>query len=242
MPVAPGGTLTVTIVTENTGGIGSILETLPGGFTYVSSDLPADNLLDITGPDLEFSLFLEAIVTYDVTAPMETGDYTFVGSLRTGPGADGLSDVGGATTVTVGTATNGGTDTTDGMDEVNVATAKTTPGSNQSLRVRGMVLYGPTDNITVNLKDFGVPSSIDPAHVLVTQGGSANPTDVEVDGTKVTLIAPFDPAGATPADLSGAVTDVTTIDFRRAAGITLPIRHGDYDIKVSTIPHNRGRW
>ena len=118
---------------------------------------------------------------------------------------------------------------------VNIATVKTEPGSNQSLKLEGDVVYGPTDNIFVNLKKFGVPSSIDPSHVLVTRdGGTANPSDVEVDGTTVTLVAPFDPETAGAGNLSAGAGDTTIIDFRRAAGITLPIRHGDYDVEVST--------
>ena len=228
--VAPGAELVVTIALTDYGRAGGVEETLPEGFTFVSSGSGGDT----KGENQVAFVLLSTVesVSYTVTATNVEDTYDFSGTFTFGSPPTTV-DVGGDTTVTVAADATGGNG--GGTDEVNVATTKTTPGSNQSLRVRGMVLYGATDNITVNLKDFGVPSSIDPAHVVVTQVGSANPTDVEVDGTKVTLIAPFDPAGATPPNLSGAVTDVTTIDFRRAAGITLPIRHGDYDIKVSTV-------
>ena len=96
MTVAPGGTVTVTIATANAGSFPTVTETLPSGFTYVGSDLPADNVT-ITEPTLAFSLFdAPSTFTYDVTAPMATGEYTFEGSMRTAPGAAGLHVVGGA--------------------------------------------------------------------------------------------------------------------------------------------------
>ena len=73
MPVAPGEPLTVTIVTTNAGSLASVMEMLPSGFVYVSTDLPADNVIDSTEPDLEFSLFdAPTTFTYVVTAPMAT--------------------------------------------------------------------------------------------------------------------------------------------------------------------------
>ena len=66
-------------------------------------------------------------------------------------------------------------------------------------------------------------------HVTVSIGDDmdANPTDVEIDGTKITLIAPFDPDDANADRLSSDDSDTTTITFRRSAGITLPTVHGD---------------
>ena len=115
-------------------------------------------------------------------------------------------------------------------------TGSTEPRSDQSLTVRGFVDYSDADNITVNLNKFGVPSSIADNQVVVSVGdNSANPSDIEIDGTKVTLVAPFEyTSGTSTAKLSATVNDLTTITFRRAAGITLPTLHGDYDIKVST--------
>ena len=168
-------------------------------------------------------------VSYKVLASPTAGEYTFSGEFET---ESATVNITGDSMVTVeAAATNGD----DGAGDTYSATSKTEPGSNQSLKVRGIVEYTTTDNIVVNLKKFGVPSSIDPSHVLVTRdGGSANPSDVEVDGTKVTLVAPFDPETSGAGNLSAGANDTTIIDFRRAAGITLPIRHGDYDVEVST--------
>ena len=116
------------------------------------------------------------------------------------------------------------------------ATSSNEPGSGQSLMVKGFVNYTDADNITVNLNKFGVPSSIDDDQVVVSDGtNSANPSDIEIDGTKVTLVAPFEyTSGTDTLKLSSNGDSATEITFRRAAGITLPILHGDYDIKVST--------
>ena len=117
-------------------------------------------------------------------------------------------------------------------------TSSNEPGSGQSLKVRGFVDYSDADDITVNLNKFGVPSSIDADQILVSVGDfSANPSDVEIDGSEVTLVAPFeydDKDTEKTEKLDASVTDLTIITFRRAADITLPTLHGDYDIKVST--------
>ena len=116
------------------------------------------------------------------------------------------------------------------------ATDNTTPGSNQSLVLESTIDHDNTDNIIVKLSSFGVPSSIDTDDVRISLTGGAAasgfPSDVEVDGTTVTLVGPVvnangETVGA--ADHTGA-----TITFRRGAGITLPIRHNDYDIKVES--------
>ena len=126
------------------------------------------------------------------------------------------------------------------------ATDATEPGSNQSLTVRGKVEFADSDNITVNLSKFGVPSSIDVDHVTVSVGGSnsANPSDVEIDDKKVTLVAPFeaDVAGSDDTEkLEADATQLTTITFRRSAAITLPTLDGTYDIKVSTSESPEGK-
>ena len=145
-------------------------------------------------------------------------------------------DTAGAATVTV---TQDGFASAEGSVIIETtdydATDATEPGSNQSLRVRGRVVYASSDNITVNLEKFTVPGSIDVDNVsLNVNGMDADPSDVETNGTKVTLVAPFETSGTTPVKLYAGSSDLTTITFRRSAGIILPILHGDYDIKVST--------
>ena len=223
--VAPGDTVTVTISTANAGGFGIVTEMLPSGFIYLTSNALG---VDDSDPSAPVFTFAGTGFTYDVTAPMTPDDYVFSGVLRAGdpPGSYPVGD----TTVTVGTgATNG-----NGETEYK-ATSETEPGSNQSLMVQGYVDYSDVDNITVDLDKFGVPSSIDTDHVVVSVGvNSANPSDVEIDGKKVTLVAPFETSGASPVKLESDVSDLTSITFRRSAGITLPTLHGDYEIEITT--------
>ena len=160
------------------------------------------------------------------------------------------ADVGNANMVMVTPVGNGDavvtvtlTDELDGEDTATIAVTvtestvvgSTVPGSDQSLTVRGYLDYNDTDNITVKLKDFGVPSSIDNDNVVVSVGGDrANPSDVEISSTTITLVAPFDPDEDDVERLESDGSNLTTITFRRSAGISLPTVHDDYEIEVST--------
>ena len=70
------GEVVVTITLANYGGVGELVETLPGGFTYVSTT-HGDVVRD--GQELSFSLVGETSFTYTVTAPSTPKDYTFSG-------------------------------------------------------------------------------------------------------------------------------------------------------------------
>ena len=100
--VAPGGRVEVTITVANYDSGGSVTETLPQGFNYVSSNL---DQADVTGQEVRFTLQEETSLqeepsfTYTVTAPSEAGSYTFSGNLTYSGGNDPA--VGGASTVTV---------------------------------------------------------------------------------------------------------------------------------------------
>ena len=237
-------------------GLGSVTETLPTGFTYVSSN--AGIILEQANNQVRFAFTGLDSFTYTVTAPDAEGTYDFSGTFTFGsPGVTVV--VGGNDEVTVAVAPEPTMEPTpaptmeptpdptmEPTPDPTVqpkATTKTTPGSNQSLMLEADVDFTSTDSITVNLKDFGVPSSIAPAQISInvdgddpetTPGTGANPSDVEVDGTKVTLVGPYETGGNNPVNLAAQGTSITKIVFRRAAGITLPIRHGEYDIKVST--------
>ena len=232
-PVAPGAEFLVTIEVSDYGQFGQIEETLPQGFTFVSS--VSDR--GVARPDNKVSFtFISGIsgtvtsVSYTVSASMTEGDHTFNGVYIV---AEDSEDIGGDSIVTVAAPpTNGGNG--GGTDEVNVATGSTTPGSNQSLVLKSTIEHDNTEDIIVKLGKFGVPSSIDTRDVRISlTGGAADsgfPSDIEVDGTTVTLVGPVvnaDGENVGSDDHTGA-----TITFRRGAGITLPIRHGDYDVKV----------
>ena len=96
--VAAGGQVTVTIAFDISG-FGSVTETLPEGFTYVSSD-PA-GLGDADGQDVTFVPFdvPDDTFTYTVTASMVPGDYSFSGTVQ--DSRKDTRDVGGDTAITV---------------------------------------------------------------------------------------------------------------------------------------------
>ena len=96
--VAPGGGVVVTINAASYGVGGAVTETLPEGFTYVSSSLP-NSQVSVTGQQVRFTLQGDTSFTYTVTAPSVEGSYAFSGTLRDDERND--HDVGGDATVTV---------------------------------------------------------------------------------------------------------------------------------------------
>ena len=101
--MASGGQVTVTITADGYGSFGEVAETLPTGFTYVSSTLPDDQVKD-EGQTVTFSL-IPSTFMYTVTASSMGGDYSFMG-LFSGVDADfdafdGIA-VGGDSNLTVG--------------------------------------------------------------------------------------------------------------------------------------------
>ncbi|MYF64509.1 MAG: DUF11 domain-containing protein [Chloroflexi bacterium] len=102
--VAPGGTLVVTVAVLDYGGFGRVTETLPAGFTFVSSTHPEDQT-GVDGNTLRFTLLGGGTTgfTYTVTAPTSEGTYTFAGMLRDADRMD--HRIGGASEVTVGIST-----------------------------------------------------------------------------------------------------------------------------------------
>ena len=96
--VGPGGTVTVTIQAANYGQAGGVTETLPTGFSYLSSSLSASRVNE-NGQNVGFTLQGDTSFTYTVTASSTPNSYTFSGTLRDFDKTD--HTVGGATRVTV---------------------------------------------------------------------------------------------------------------------------------------------
>ena len=117
-PVAPGGTLTVTIDIADYGTFGTITETLPDGFSYLSSTHNSvAHPFNRNSQMVRFTLLGNTSVAYTVTASSVEGTHTFSGTLTD----SGMNDipVGGESTVTVGDAPLG----------VTLAYAGTTPAA-----------------------------------------------------------------------------------------------------------------
>ena len=80
-PVDAGSEVTVTITAEGHGAFGDVVETLPAGFTYLSSSLPDDQVTS-AGQTVTLSLLggtSPTTFTYTVTASSVEGDHSFTG-------------------------------------------------------------------------------------------------------------------------------------------------------------------
>ena len=94
-----GGRVTVTIAAANYGAVGSVTETLPQGFAYVSSSLPDEQVTEVDPHTMKFSLLGDTSFTYTVTASSVEDSYTFSGTLTDIDRNDHV--IGGAATVAV---------------------------------------------------------------------------------------------------------------------------------------------
>lgn len=79
--VAPGSQIEVTITAQNYGAFAQVMETLPGGFTFVGSSLP-DAAVDARLDAITFTLLGEEQFTYTVQAPAVEAEFTFSGVVR----------------------------------------------------------------------------------------------------------------------------------------------------------------
>ena len=97
--VDAGGEVEVTIDVAGLGGLGSVVETLPDGFSYVSSGL-SHSAVQVEGQEVTFTLLgSDSTFTYTVTAASVEGPHSFSGVVSN---ADAVAQpVGGAFIVTV---------------------------------------------------------------------------------------------------------------------------------------------
>ena len=96
--VAPAGEVVVMISASGYGSFGAVTETLPSGFSYVSSSLEDDSVT-VNGREVRFRLLGETDFTYTVAAPDAAGTYSFSGVLRNSDREE--VPVGGALTMAV---------------------------------------------------------------------------------------------------------------------------------------------
>ena len=106
--VDPGGQVVVTINASNYGAAGGVTETLPAGFSYVSSSLDDSQVSELGNNQVRFTLQGDTSFTYTVTASSTPGLYTFSGKLRDDADRDD-DDVGGESRITVNTPPAGPT-------------------------------------------------------------------------------------------------------------------------------------
>ena len=233
--VEAGGTLQVTITL---GGFnGRVEETLPVGFTYVSSSFdPAANgtVTDEMEPEIIFTVFGVNSVTYTVMAPdpLPAGAQTFSGVVR--PIGAAAAIIGGETSVNVPAATNGGNgDGNGGTDPELKLSSKTAGAAVQVvLNVNADSVKNEATDITVDLKKFGVPTTIAEGAVIIGGAYSGEPQSVTVNGNKVTLALYARFPGAADAAPEIAV-GAYTITFKQSAGITNPTKAGTATVEVN---------
>ena len=99
--VLPEGELRVTVEVFRYGGFGQLKETLPEGFTFVSSD-QAGVVAEVEGQTVTFSLLGVERVTYTVMAPITPGRYSFTGVILDNQKRE--AGTGGAVGIRVGPA------------------------------------------------------------------------------------------------------------------------------------------
>ena len=159
--VAAGGEVVVTIAAANYGSFGRVTETLPAGFSYVSSSLDAEEVR-VTGQAVRFTLQGDTSFTYTVTASSTGGAYDFSGELRDDDRTD--HDVGGASSVTVEAATQQAASASRSFDTASVA------AGGEVVVTIAAANYGSFGRVTETLPaGFSyVSSSLDAEEVRVT--------------------------------------------------------------------------
>ena len=123
---------------SNYGQAGGVTETLPAGFTYVSSNLmSAGQVEELPGNVVRFILQGDTSFTYTVTAATSTGAYDFTGMLRDDDKNDHV--VGGASRVIVPAKA--------GPARRSFSPATVTPGGRVKVTIAATG-YGPAGGIT----------------------------------------------------------------------------------------------
>ncbi len=96
--VTPESSVVLSVAASGYGASGGIAETLPTGFSYVSSSLP-ETSVTVTGQEVSFTLTGNQAFTYTVAAASQEGSYSFSGVIVNSNGAE--QTVGGISSVTV---------------------------------------------------------------------------------------------------------------------------------------------
>ena len=115
--VLPGADFRITICYSDIGSMGQVNETLPDGFTYVSSSLSSSAVVTGIGW-AKFTLLSGLNFTYTVTASDVAGTHTFSGTVKDEDKT--VAVIGGETTTKVSTTP---TVTATGADDKGTATA-----------------------------------------------------------------------------------------------------------------------
>ena len=236
-PVAPGGSVVVTIDTNDIGGFGSVTETLPAGFTYVSSSLGTDDVDASGGQVIVFTLIGEPDFTYTVTAPMEAGDYPFSGTVVDSD-RNSLA-VTGDTSLSVAAPQPEPTPEPDPDRELGASLSSYKADTAVSVTINSMAgagnpISGGRD-IVVTLSGFQIPAEIEEDTVIIDglmdDEFYGHPASIAVSGSTITLSLPTRNAatGERVPDIEGDYE----IIFKQSAGLKTPNSAGSKTITVA---------
>ena len=207
--VAPGETVTVTIQAANYGQAGGVTETLPSGFSYVSSSLSASQVNE-SGQNVRFTLQGDTSFTYTVTASSTPGPYDFSGTLRDFERDD--YPVGGTTRVTVE-----GPSATRSFNSATVA-----PGETVTVTIQA-ANYGQAGGVTETLPTgFAyVSSSLAASQVTELSGNQVRFTLQGDTSFTYTVTASSTPG---PYDFSGTLRDFERDDYPVVGATMVTVR------------------
>ena len=138
-------------------------------------------------------------------------------------------------------APKAGAQATDQVDMGSIEIESATPASGATVQVQltfnsGSDATGNFGTLEIELEGYGIPSQIDPKHVLIrtpasgTDPDNGNPVDVTVSGGVITLELNDDDDDGT-ADIEGDVDGVIIV-LRSRIGIMAPALAGTYDVRI----------
>ena len=233
--VAPGAEITVSIALSAYGEGGSVADTLPEGFSFVSGSIefvggggfsrPSGNMVNVVLAGAGVTS-----VVYKVTAPDAAGGpHEFTGNFVNF--ANESVDIGGMDMVTVAVApepTPEPTPAPDPMVELNTQE----PGAAVQITIRDSAAAAimPDEQIELDLSGFSVPDTIDDSDISISSGGyRGNPSNVVVSGSNVTMTVPN--VKANGDDQEAPVMGDYTIRIKQSAGITNAASGGSKTVK-----------
>ena len=180
--VAPEAEVVVTINATRFGVGGQIVETLPMGWGFVSSDPSGSDVYDADERTVSFTLLGgETRFEYTVTAPSDAGPHTFMGTLK--DFNQDVETIGGSATVTVTstptpeeTATPVPDDTDDGPEAA--ASRSFSPAS---------VAMGAEVVVTIEADDYGFGGQIVETLPIGWVYASSDPSGAEYNSADRTV-------------------------------------------------------
>ena len=178
----------------------------------------SDGAFTIPADENEFAVGVVSVRITDLTNPTKDGDTEVVtvqqGGFAAAPGMVNISE--------------------KPFDPEEVGFSSSVPSAAVQITLKGYAAADaaiePNEDITVDLTGFGVPSSIaDSAIDIASKGFSGTPSNVLVNGKKVTMTVPnLDGKGE---EQEAPIVGNYTIKFKQSAGITNPASAGEKTIK-----------